>query len=95
MLECELIIRTWRVTRGIPSGSHVWFDPSTEYVRIYRRPPSDSDEVDDSHEGVDMEGRSGYLDKVGSVSADGQRAAGDSDRYEQYILFEEEDVLPF
>jgi len=28
-------LHNWRVTPGLPYGSHVWFDPSTERVEIH------------------------------------------------------------
>jgi len=97
MKEVEVTVRMWRMTRGIPGGQHVWFDPSEEYVRLFRRIPSrDGDGVEDSSEGLDSQGGSGYLDKVDSVSADGQgRGYDEEDRYEQLIFLEEDDQLPF
>jgi len=94
-MEIELTLRTWRMTRGIPKGTHVWFDPSVEYVKLFRLPPRDGEEAVDSLEGVDSRGEIGYLDKVVSVSADGQMRADDPSDYEQGLLFREQDDLPF
>ena len=66
----EKMICTWRVTRGIPSGLHIWFDPEVESVRLYRIPTSEQrsfDPVDAAT--VDAGVGPGYLDKVASVSA--------------------------
>jgi len=91
----ELVVRNWRITRGIPGGCHLWFDPSVEAVRLYRIPPSDSDEVG-AGSAVDEGGESGYLDKVASVSECGPGLVqGDSDRFEQLSLVKDEDELPF
>jgi len=67
----EIPVRTWRISQGLPSGMHMWFDPSTEIVKLFRLPPLDSElaaelYVDDV---LDGGGRPVYLDKVGSVSA--------------------------
>ena len=92
----EMVIRNWRITRGIPSGSHMWFDPSCEYVKLFRIPHLDGEAVPGGLPEVDEAGGSGYLDKVGSVSADGPgQATGDSDRFRQVRLFKEESDLPF
>ncbi len=79
--QLEIPIRMWRMTRGIPSGSHVWFDESRESVKLYRIPPPDGEVALEDDGGVALEGESGYLDKVGSVSASGpDRARDDSSR---------------
>jgi len=64
----ELQICMWRVGRGQPSGAHVWFDPNTELVRLFRRPPSDSGDAPGDSVGVAQLGEAGDLDRVGSVS---------------------------
>jgi len=70
MAETELIIRGWRVTEGQPSGSHVWFDPSTETVKLFRAPPTISAvEPGGALEGVDKGGDLLHLDNDRSVSA--------------------------
>ena len=55
-------IRLWRVERADPFGLHLWFDPATEFPRLYElEPPTESGvqevgDVDDhleiSQEGV-------------------------------------------
>ncbi len=94
-----MIIRGWRVTRGIPSGSHVWFDLSCERVELFRIPPSEQQrdlaEVKIS-EGLAAEGEAGYLDKVVSVSEyEAEAGEYDQERFEQFSLLEEQDELPF
>ena len=95
-MKNEIIIRNWRITRGIPAGSHVWFDPKCEGVKLYRIPPRDGVVVSEDPGDLAEEGDSGHLDKVVSVSASGLGLAmGDSDRFEQVELLEEELDLPF
>ena len=67
--ELELMICNWRVTRGVPSGVHVWFDPSIESVRLYRVPTSEQQSCDNGFDALDAGVGPGYLDKVVSVSA--------------------------
>ncbi len=74
MFNHELIVRNWRVSKGDPSGAHVWFDPGKELVRLFRLPPHDSEAATEDHAGVDKPGESGYLDSVISVSAEGNDA---------------------
>ncbi len=92
----ELVIRCWRITRGIPGGSHIWFDPKCEAVKLYRIPPSEQ-QKDLSEVGeVDDGGDPGYLDKVDSVSENGpDRAIYVHDRYEQLSVAESDPELPF
>ncbi len=92
----EMIIRQWRVSRAEPSGQMLWFDPSCEAVKLYRIPHRDGDVVAPGPTEIDDREGSGYLDKVGSVSAYGPGLAEHgSDRYEQLDFLEEEDELPF
>ncbi len=96
MEELELVIRNWRIVRGIPSGRLLWFDDKCEAVKLYRIPPHDGEEVSEEMRIVAMEGDAGYLDRVGSVSAsEPGQASGDSDRYEQLEILEEDLELPF
>ncbi len=39
MTAKRLPIRMWRVARGEPYGLHVWFDPDTEFVRLFELDP--------------------------------------------------------
>jgi len=95
-MTIELIIRNWRITRGIPGGRHCWFDPTCEVVKLYRLPRSDSEEVGDLPERVDKGERTGYLDKVVSVSAVEDEDEGSAEeRFEQGSFLEQEDDLPF
>ena len=50
------IIRQWRVAAASPSGLQVWFDPETEFLRLYDLEPPDSPGVADACEGDDQEG---------------------------------------
>ena len=80
-----------------PHGSLIWFDPEREAVKLYRLPPSTSE--DDlgprSLEGLDQVGETGELDRVVSMSgADGADGA-EQTRFIQGGLFKEEDPLPF
>ena len=91
----ELVIRNWRVTRGVPLGAHLWFDPVREEVRLFRlAPPPDSEGVSEFETALDAEEKIGYLDKVVSVSASED---GDGDVYDgKQISFVEDDAeLPF
>ncbi len=63
----EIPVRNWRVTRGIPSGAHVWFDPEREAIRLYSTSVSEP-ETSLSALGVDMGAIRRYLDRVVSVS---------------------------
>jgi len=92
----ELTIREWRITRGVPFGTHLWFDPSRETVRLYELLPGDGEVAPDASEGVDIGERVRYLDKVGSVS--GNDGDGDAcvQKYEQISFIpEEKSDLPF
>ena len=92
----EKPLRQWRLTRGEPFGSHVWFDPNTEFVRLYSRIPSaDGEEVAVVHR-VAVEGSGSYLDKVGSVSEpEDEDEPSVQELAEQVNFLEEEDDLPF
>ena len=70
-LEDEIMICNWRVTDGVPSGVHVWFDPRTESVRLYRVPTLVKQSVGKPEGALDAGVGPGYLDRVVSVSADG------------------------
>ncbi len=67
----ELVIRNWRVTRGVPRGAHVWFDPGCEVVKLFSTlaPDSVRSVGDQPPSGVDKAQGSSYLDTVISVSA--------------------------
>ena len=39
MTAKRLPIRMWRVSRAAPFGLHVWFDPDTEFPRLYELEP--------------------------------------------------------
>jgi len=67
--ELEKLICNWRVTKGVPSGLHIWFDPNVESVRLYRVPTRDQRSVGDPDATLDAGVGPAYLDKVGSVSA--------------------------
>ena len=93
----EKMICRWRVTRGVPSGVHVWFDPNVESVRLYRVPTSEQQSVSTPDGAVDAGVGPGYLDKVASVSAsvDSDEDSLEVDHSEQLDGFEELDELPF
>ena len=97
MIE-ELAIRNWRMSVGIPHGVHLWFDPSVESVRLFRSSPADSAllKAEESVRDAVAEGEdSGYLDRVGSVSAYGQAGRPVAAIGEQLRLFDEDPELPF
>ena len=71
-------VRSWRVTGAEPRGLNVWFDPDSEYVRLFDIPHPDSDEGRRFLERVAVSGIRSYLDSVGSVSADGPGQATDA-----------------
>ncbi len=50
----EIVLRSWRVSDGDPSGLHVWFDPTTEIVKIYPLEPSSETRVAIASEGGDQ-----------------------------------------
>ncbi len=54
-----------------PSGLLLWFDPATEFLRLYSLPDSEGSQGDpvDPEGSLDREGGTCYLDMVGSVSA--------------------------
>ncbi len=86
-LEHEMLIRNWRIMKGIPLGMLIWFDPSCERVRLYHsEQQSFDDDFWDSPEGVDKPEEFGYLDKVGSVSAsESSRVGGDSNSEDEQL----------
>ncbi len=91
----ELVVRKWRITRGIPGGCHCWFDPTSEGIRLYRLPHLVGEGVSAESSEVAVGGGDGYLDKVGSVSAyEPSPGEYDQDRFEQFSLLEEETELP-
>jgi len=49
----RLMLRSWRVTEAVPSGCHVWFDPSREELLLYARDPQPEDGVREVREGDD------------------------------------------
>ena len=68
----ELVIRNWRVTEALPSGLHVFFDPSRECVKLFRLHPDEQPPLN-SESGLGplaVAVDAGYLDRVSSVSAD-------------------------
>ena len=83
MNAVEKMICNWRVTSGVPSGLHVWFDPNCESVRLFRVPTGDQQSYLHEDSALDAGVGPGHLDKVGSVSASGQgQASGDPSRVE-------------
>jgi len=67
----EIPIRNWRVTAS-QAGADLWFEPSTECVKLFRTAPYEQLSLDsawENDERVDLGGGWSYLDKVGSVSA--------------------------
>ena len=91
----EKILSSWRVTKGDPSGFHVWFDPATEHVRLYHGPPRLRSEKIDARPVVDEGGELGYLDKVVSMSENEPEAELAPNRFEQVSILEEDSDLPF
>jgi len=53
MTAKRLPIRMWRVTRAAPFGLHVWFDPDTEFPRLFELEPHSRSGVGDPSEGDD------------------------------------------
>ena len=94
----EKMVCAWRVSRALPSGMQVWFDPETEVVKLYRLPlTSDQAGVDRAHQlaVLAQEGEIGYLDKVASVSGSEVEVEPASSRHEQISLIEDPGDLPF
>ncbi len=54
----RLMIRQWRVSKAEPSGLQVWFDPATEFVRLFELEPSAKAGVEGYREGDDDEASS-------------------------------------
>ena len=78
-MENEISVLNWRMGRGIPSGVHIWFDPSCESVRLFRVPSSvQVRALQEELEEVAGRGEPGYLDKVDSVSGRGDGDGVDS-----------------
>ncbi len=50
----RLPIRMWRVSRAEPFGLHVWFDPDTEFPRLYELEPQPKDGVQEYTRGDDL-----------------------------------------
>ncbi len=72
MMVDEITVLSWRMTRGVPGGVHIWFDPTRESVRLFRVPTSEQRSSGEAlHVGVDSQGGSGELDKVVSMREDG------------------------
>ena len=69
MSDGRILIRQWRVSGGDPSGCHLWFDPATEFPRLYSLPVGEP-RVSEVSGDVDMGEQFSLLDRVGSVSAD-------------------------
>jgi len=89
-------IRGWRVTQQEAGGLSVWFDPSTEFVRLYRLPLHNGEAAPEQlAEGVDTPGESGELDKVVSVSELEAEADAPSGSQINFILTRGSDDLPF
>ena len=93
----EISVLSWRVTRGIPGGVHVWFDPTRESVRLFRVPTDEQQELGTTLHSELAEGEDGsYLDKVGSVSASGPGLAElTEDDFTEGPAPDEELDLPF
>ena len=47
----RLLIRQWRVSKGSPSGLHVWFDPKLETIKLFELDPLGVEGVCNSSEG--------------------------------------------
>ena len=67
----ELDIRNWRVTQALPSGLHVFFDPTRECVKLFRLSPAEQPQLSSEAiwERLVPVGESGYLDRVLSMRA--------------------------
>ena len=97
MDDLEVVISMWRMSRGIPSGAHIWFDPTVESVRLFRVPTAEQRSLNEQLlERVDSREEEVDLDKVGSVSAgEDEDESYVSGSPEQGFLLEEEEPLPF
>ncbi len=64
-------IRAWRVVEAQPHGLMVWFDPRTEFVRLFelKEPPIESG-VGDLCEGDDLDGPTGPIQLTMLVDSD-------------------------
>ncbi len=92
----ELVIRNWRITRGVPRGAHVWFDPECEVVKLLSIPPLDGVvPIDADPVGVDKAQGSSYLDMVSSVSACEDEGETFVQKNKQIDWVEDLDELPF
>ncbi len=49
------LICQWRVSRALPSGLQIWFDPKTETVKLFELEPRPEGGVADALEGDDQE----------------------------------------
>ena len=93
----EKMICNWRVSRGVPSGMHVWFDPTCESVRLFRVPTSEQQPLSDvPGDSLDAGVGPGYLDKVVSMSAsEPGRASDDSNSIDNDPPDLDQEDLPF
>ena len=89
----EMPVRSWRITRGIPRGVHVWIDPSIESIRLFRAPTSGYWRSYGNQEGLAEREEREYLDKVSSVSA--AKDEDDGDILEDDDLDQLDPGLPF
>ena len=51
MMARRKLICQWRVSRALPSGLQVWFDPSTETIKLFELEPHPPGGVADALEG--------------------------------------------
>jgi len=90
-----VVVRSWRITGAEPSGCMMYFDPLREVPALFRIPLSD--QPPGGHEVLELAGRggSGYLDRVGSVSASDLIEAYREDDKISMARLEAETGLPF
>jgi len=94
--ELEKLICNWRVTRGVPSGMHIWFDPNVESVKLFRVPTREQQPLLRDGGSLDAGVGPGYLDKVVSVSASGpDRTSLESDSTNNDPQIDLSEDLPF
>ena len=53
MIVRRKLICQWRVSRALPSGLQVWFDPELETIKLYALDPEEARGVADALEGDD------------------------------------------
>ena len=96
-MESEISVRLWRMTRGIPGGCHIWFDPAVESVRLFRVPTSEQRSLSERlhYEGVDSRDSGNQVDNMVSVRELEGEGESSVNREVNGAPGEDQELLPF